>query len=164
MALYQLIQSSAGILRTSDGAFIPADLRNRDYQAYQAWRALGNTPDPVPAATVDATTTLAAKIAVGIAITSTSTPALNATYALDEVSAGQIYQIGLYAAQMTTFPSGGTVQPYPDASGMPHNFSVPQFIAFLKAVAPLVSNLNSQAQIMAHGGTPVWPAQTAVII
>lgn len=34
------------VLRTSDGASIPADANNRDWIDYQAWLAAGNTPDP----------------------------------------------------------------------------------------------------------------------
>jgi hypothetical protein len=34
------------VLRMSDGAFIPFDGGNRDYQEYLAWLDKGNTPDP----------------------------------------------------------------------------------------------------------------------
>ena len=47
---YQLTASDL-ILRTTDGAFIPPDPANTDYQAYLAWLEEGNTPlppDPTP--------------------------------------------------------------------------------------------------------------------
>ena len=34
-------------MRTADGAHVPADPLNVDWQAYQAWLAAGNTPEPV---------------------------------------------------------------------------------------------------------------------
>ena len=34
------------VKRTTDSTFIPFDESNRDYQAYLAWVAEGNTPDP----------------------------------------------------------------------------------------------------------------------
>jgi hypothetical protein len=46
MGAYRLVTGSDCIQRTSDGAFIPRDPDNRDWQAYQAWLAEGNTPDP----------------------------------------------------------------------------------------------------------------------
>ena len=46
--MYQLFTSSIGIefiKRISDGAFIPKDESNTDYQKYLEWVAEGNTPE-----------------------------------------------------------------------------------------------------------------------
>jgi hypothetical protein len=37
------------VQRMSDGAFIPFDPANRDYQDFLAWQSEGNEPDPAPA-------------------------------------------------------------------------------------------------------------------
>ena len=42
---YQL-QTLGQSVKRSDGLFIPFDPANTDYQAYLAWLAEGNTPEP----------------------------------------------------------------------------------------------------------------------
>ena len=53
--MYKLSQLGLGqtepqsVIRTTDGACIPFDPDNTDYQAYLAWVALGNQPTPADA-------------------------------------------------------------------------------------------------------------------
>jgi hypothetical protein len=44
--MYKIFNNSKTILRVADGACIPFDPANTDYQEYLKWLAEGNTPLP----------------------------------------------------------------------------------------------------------------------
>ena len=46
MENYKLLYMSQCIMRVSDGANIPQDPANTDYQAYLLWKSEGNEPLP----------------------------------------------------------------------------------------------------------------------
>jgi hypothetical protein len=45
---YRLMQNGLGVQRMADGAFIPSDPANSDWQTFLVWLAQGNRPDPPP--------------------------------------------------------------------------------------------------------------------
>ena len=45
--MYKLAEP-VGVIRFSDGAFIPPDPANTDFAAYLEWVAAGNEPEPAP--------------------------------------------------------------------------------------------------------------------
>ncbi len=49
--------SDTVIIREADSAFIPRDPANTDWQAYQAWLAAGNAPNPAPPSAVQKSVT-----------------------------------------------------------------------------------------------------------
>ena len=44
--MYKFTKENSSIIRQSDGAFIPFDPANVDYQEYLKWLEEGNEPEP----------------------------------------------------------------------------------------------------------------------
>lgn len=117
-------------------------------------------PPPVPTAD----SILADKLSLGIAITSTDAPAISGTYALDSVT---LDQIGAVARDFMTglgLPFDAEFFDYPDATGAMHTFTGPEIASLYKAMRDMIAQLQGQAAVMRHGGTPAWPEQTATIM
>jgi len=102
----------------------------------------------------------AAAIGKGLAITSTSTPALDGTYACDDATQAKINRVASFIALNGKFPAGLTAMPWPDMSGTVHEFpTTAEFTAFAFAVANYVVELD--AVIM--GLATTLPAASATI-
>lgn len=105
----------------------------------------------------------AAKVAAGITITSTGTPALNATFALDDITLTEIGSVARDSFNMG-LPGGLATFIYPDINGTPRTFTAAQIQGCYKAMRDLMLNLNTAYATLAQGGTPTWPSQSATIV
>lgn len=103
------------------------------------------------------------RIDLGIEITSTGTPALTATYALDDKTLTEIQSLAISVNAGLGFPGGGTSFVYPDKQGQPRVFDTDHIVALFKAMRDLVWQLKTQTGVMKAGGSPSWPTQTATI-
>lgn len=134
------------------GSLATAEQLTNAFPGYAAATVAANAP-----------ATLAGKIASGIAVTSTGTAALSATYALDSMTLDQIGSVARDAAAGLGLPGGLSTFTYPDINGSPHTFASADVQNIYKAMRNLLFALNTQAAVMAAGGSPSWPVQTATI-
>jgi hypothetical protein len=160
MADYRLV--GGGVQRTADGAFIPNDPRNADWQAYQAWLSEGGEPDPIAGPSPD--DLLAGKLAGGIAITWTGGEVLSGTYSIDTDSQGQIAGIIAMIGAGLGLPMDADTLPWPDTDGAPHAFDADQFKILAKAVRDYVSGLRQTWGALKAGQPAPWPPQPIVIV
>ncbi len=96
--------------------------------------------------------------AAGMQLVSTSTPALNGTYAIDSatLAAGANLMAYINAGKV---PGGGATFHYPDISGAAHGFTGPQFLEAWGAAMEYVYALNQ----VAMGVSTALPAQPVTI-
>jgi hypothetical protein len=101
-----------------------------------------------------------ALISEGLTITSTRTPALNATYATDAAALGNMLGVVSYINANGKFPgTSGTLTWY-DVAGRPHVFpTVVEFMAFYTVAMDFVMD----CQLVANAGVGTLPAVTATI-
>lgn len=116
--------------------------------------------DPTKA---DPNATLAAALAAGLAVTSTATPALNGTYAIDAESQRFISGTAASLAARNRLPGGQSTFGYGDMTGAPHNFAAQDFLNFADAVEDYVYALYATARSLIAGQAANWPSPNATI-
>jgi hypothetical protein len=98
-------------------------------------------------------------LAAGISIVSSGTPALNATYAVDQLSQMDVIAIETSLNAGKGFPGGVTTFNYQDAGGVMHAFSESNFTDFAAAVRDYVYALKS----VIAGSSSTLPAASVTI-
>jgi hypothetical protein len=98
-------------------------------------------------------------LTTGLAIVSTGTPVLNATYACDQLSQMDIIAIETSLNAGKGFPGGATTFNYPDVTGVMHSFTEANFTDFAAAVRDYVYALKS----VIAGSSSTLPAASTTI-
>lgn len=105
--MYKL-SGSEGVIRKSDGAFIPVDENNSDFAVFQKWVADGNTPEASGITDVEVARTMKAQElnqARAAANVSTFTYA-SKQFSCDALSRSDIDGVANHVALNGTFPPG----------------------------------------------------------
>ncbi|WP_298281278.1 hypothetical protein [Acidocella sp.] len=100
-----------------------------------------------------------AALNAGLAITSSGTPALSATYACNEAAQARLNRVSVYLQVNGAFPNNATTIQWVDATGAPHTFTEAQFKSLAVAIADYVLALDD----VALGLASTLPATTATI-
>lgn len=134
-------------------AFNPDVVVSGNAGSYVFTAATGTVLGPYPATLVEGTApvvvvtpTLAqqamALLALGLAITSTATPALDATYPCDGVATAKYGAMQLCLAGTSAFPGGGTVGNIKDSAGGWHGVTPAQYTAIVAAIGAFVAGCD----------------------
>ena len=118
------------------------------------WTNWGNVPPSDQAAVLRA---------AGCQITSTATPALDATYLIDDSSIGKFTAIASGINAGKGLPGGGSTFNLLDAAGAAHVIGSADFLNLAAALETYVYDIvqTEMSMLGGHGGT--WPAQPVTI-
>lgn len=157
IAIFSCPQSTSAF--PNQGQVVCGDARYATYYASIPASIQALLPAPTGTITPSPAQQAASMLASGIAITSTGTPALNATYAVDQPSQMDIIAIETSLNAGKGFPGGATNFNFPDITGAMHSFSAANFTNFAAAVRDYVYALKS----VIAGASQTLPAGTASI-
>ena len=147
-----------------DGGTVPWDPVNNqpldiDGHAGRLWRDAGSPiPSPYIAPTPTPAQQLADALASGVTLTWSASPALNGTYALDQITQANITAESVSMLMNNAFTSGQLQRYWPDVSGTPHQFTIAQFKLFATTIAAYVDSLNA-----AQAGQAAWPSNAVSV-
>jgi hypothetical protein len=140
-----------------------ADWQRRVMHGSWQWVDGTLSAPPVSLAT-QALAALRAATAAGVAVTSTSNPGLNTTFALDATTLTQIGSVARDVSAGLGLPGEADTFTYPDSAGTPRAFTPLQVIALYKAMRNRMLVLNAQAAMIKLGGIPTWPDATPIAL
>lgn len=149
----------------NDGSGSPDRIGSWDADTLGAQPPMGtlNVFAPTLEIQQSAQTDYVGKIAQGIAITSTGTPALNATYALDQNTLTQIQALASDCTLGYGFPGGAGTFDYPDLTGTPHTFASADMVNLYKAMRSVIYLLQVTLAARLQGNDVSWPPLSATI-
>lgn len=131
---------------------------------------LGNAFPGYAAAVAVATATAAGQtgyvtaLASGLAISSTGTPAVDATYALDQSQQANVANVALYITVNNRFPGSLSSVSLRKIDGT--TISIPATAVFQEiatAIADYIAKIDAQLLIAQGGGSPTWPTASVTI-
>lgn len=132
---------------------------------YVAW-AVNNKPTPIANAgslvQVMYTQVEPYVLSLGVAVTSTGTPSLNATYALDSASFSKLNTITSLLSNGKPLPGGGTTFSYPDITGNLHTFTSTNILNLAAALQNWRYSWETGVSTLISGGSVTLPG--AIVI
>ena len=152
---YTLTTDPHTVVRDKDGAFIPDHPGNVDWQAYQTWLAVPNTPNPYAPPPLTRAQEAAAYLAGGLTITS-DTPGLDGTYSVMPPDNHNINAIITSIANGTGLPLSQSDVAVFDTDGNQHMF-VTQNVSDL---AVMMRDFVHGSRLYAHGQVDTLPPNT----